>query len=100
MTGVQTCALPISAKALDAKVSAKYPALSAQDIQQLVVHSKWLAALSAQIQSELDRVSQALASRIKQLAERYATPMPQLAKEVEAQAARVDEHLKKMGFVW
>ncbi len=89
-----------ASKALDAKVAAKYPTLSAQDIQQLVVHSKWLAALSAQIQSELDRVSQALASRIKQLAERYATPMPQLASEVEAQAARVDEHLKKMGFVW
>jgi type I restriction enzyme M protein len=89
-----------AAKALDAKVAAKYPALSAQDIQQLVVHSKWLVALSAQIQSELDRVSQALASRIKQLAERYATPMPQLASEVEAQAARVDEHLQKMGFAW
>ena len=89
-----------AAKALEAKVAAKYPALSAQDIQKLVVQGKWLAALSAQIQSELDRVSQALASRIKQLAERYATPMPQLASEVEALAARVDEHLKKMGFVW
>jgi type I restriction enzyme M protein len=89
-----------AAKALDAKVAAKYPALSVQDIQQLVVQGKWLAALSAQIQSELDRVSQVLASRIKQLAERYATPMPLLASEVEAQAARVDEHLQKMGFAW
>ena len=89
-----------AAKALDAKVAAKYPALSVADVQHLVVHSKWLAALSAQIQSELDRVSQALASRIKQLAERYSVPMPQLASDVETQAARVDEHLKKMGFVW
>lgn len=28
----------------------------------------------------------------------YATPLPRLAEEVETLAARVDEHLKKMGF--
>ena len=32
--------------------------------------------------------------------ERYATPLPQLTIEVVALAARVDEHLKKMGAVW
>jgi type I restriction enzyme M protein len=50
--------------------------------------------------SELDRVSQTLARRIRQLAERYATPLPQLTEEVATLAARVDEHLKKMGAVW
>ena len=49
------------------------------------------------MQGELDRVSQTLTSRIRQLAERYATPLPQLVEEVEALAAKVDEHLKKMG---
>ena len=34
------------------------------------------------------------------LAERYATPLPQLTDEVATLAARVDEHLKKMGAVW
>ena len=34
------------------------------------------------------------------LAERYATPLPQLTKEVEYLAARVAEHLKKMGAEW
>ena len=29
--------------------------------------------------------------------ERYATPPPQLTDEVATLAARVDEHLKKMG---
>ena len=52
------------------------------------------------VQGELDRVSQALTGRIRQLAERYATPLPRLAEEVETLAARVDDHLKKMGFVW
>jgi len=87
-------------KALAAKVAAKYSQLSAADIKTLVVDDKWLAALASSVQSELDRVSQALTGRIKQLAERYATPMPKLAVEVERLAARVDEHLKKMGFIW
>lgn len=87
-------------KALDAKVGAKYIQLSAADIKTLVVDDKWLAALGIRVQGELDRVSQALTGRIKQLAERYATPLPKLAGELEILAAWVDEHLKKMGFVW
>ena len=50
------------------------------------------------VQTELDRVSQALTSRIRQLAERYAKPLPQLTVEVEALAAKVNAHLAKMGF--
>jgi type I restriction enzyme M protein len=46
----------------------------------------------------LDRVSQTLTGRIRQLAERYATPLPQLVDEVAELSAKVDEHLKKMGF--
>ncbi len=87
-------------KSLDAQVAAQYGKLSAADIQTLVVHDKWLAVLQARVQGELDRVSQDLTRRIKQLAERYATPIPQLSAEVETLAARVDGHLKKMGFVW
>jgi len=87
-------------KALDAKVAAKYGQLSEAEIKTLVVDDKWLAALAASVQGELDRVSQALTGRIKQLAERYATPLPKLAGEVETLAARVDGHLKKMGFIW
>jgi type I restriction enzyme M protein len=85
---------------LEAKLDAKYPTLTEADIQTLVVDDKWLATLAAAVQGELDRVSQTLTSRIRQLAERYATPLPQLTDEVAALAARVDEHLKKMGAVW
>jgi type I restriction enzyme M protein len=87
-------------KALEAKVAAKYGKLSEAEIKMLVVDDKWLAAIAAAVQSELDRVSQTLTGRIRQLAERYATPLPQLSKELETLAARVDEHLKKMGAVW
>ena len=59
-----------------------------------------MGTLAAVVQSELDRVSQALTGRIKQLAERYAAPMPAIAGKVEELSAKVDLHLKKMGFVW
>ena len=87
-------------KALDTKVATQYAKLAEAEIKTLVVEDKWLAALAASVQGELDRVSQALTGRIRQLAERYATPLPRLAEEVETFATRVDEHLKKMGFVW
>ena len=85
---------------LDAKAFAKYSKLSDAEIKTLVVDDKWLATLATSVQSELDRVSQALTGRIKQLAERYATPLPKLTEELDILASRVDEHLKKMGFVW
>ena len=89
-----------AAKALDSKVAAKYRELDVAEVKMLVVYDKWMAALATSVQGELDRVSQALTGRIKQLAERYATPVNQLADDVETLAARVDEHLKKMGFAW
>ena len=85
---------------LEAKLDAKYPTLTEDDIKTLVVDDKWLATLAAAVQGELDRVSQTLTGRIRQLAERYATPLPQLTDEVATLAARVDGHLKKMGAVW
>jgi type I restriction enzyme M protein len=81
-------------------VLAQYGKLTVDDIKTLVVDDKWLATLTAAVQCELDRVSQTLTGRIRQLAERYATPLPQLTGEVATLAARVDEHLKKMGAVW
>ena len=90
----------VGVNTLDAKVAAKYAQLTKADIQTLVVQDKWLATLAASVQSELDRVSQSLTGRIRQLAERYATPLPALGDEVELMSGRVDEHLKTMGFVW
>jgi type I restriction enzyme M protein len=87
-------------KALDKLAYAQYPKLTAADIKALVVEDKWMARLSADVRAELDRVSQTLTSRISELAERYATPLPQLTNEVAVLAARVDNHLKTMGATW
>jgi type I restriction enzyme M protein len=85
---------------LDQKIDAKYPKLTEAGIKTLVVDDKWMAFMSAAVQREIDRVSQTLSGRIRQLAERYAAPLPQLTEEVKALTATVEEHLKKMGAVW
>jgi type I restriction enzyme M protein len=66
----------------------------------LVVADNWIGALGDAVHNELDRVSQTLTRRIRQVAERYATPLPQLEDEVNAFARRVEGHLKKMGSAW
>ncbi len=86
--------------ALDAKALAKFPQLSKDDIQTLVVDDKWLAALSAAVHGEVERVSQSLTRRVKELAERYDTPLPQLTAQVTELEAKVAGHLAKMGFAW
>ncbi len=87
-------------KTLDAKVAAKYKVLCEDEVKTLVVEDKWLATLASDVQTELNRISQALTGRIKELAERYATPLPRLSGEVEVLSGKVDAHLKKIGFVW
>ncbi|WP_291997000.1 N-6 DNA methylase [Candidatus Accumulibacter sp. ACC012] len=86
--------------ALDSLAYEKYPKLTEAEIKTLVVDDKWMARLTAAVQGELDRVSQTLTGRIRELAERYATPLPQLTEEVAMLAARVEEHLMKMGASW
>lgn len=85
-------------KTLDAKVQAHYAQLSEAELKTLVVDDKWLTALQADVQTELDRASHALAGRIRQLAERYAKTLPTLIAEVDALAAKVNLNLAKMGF--
>jgi type I restriction enzyme M protein len=85
---------------LDSYAQAKYRELSEDEIKTLVVNDKWLATLEADIHGEMDRVSQALTLRVKELAERYEASLPELAVRVNEQEARVVEHLQKMGFAW
>ena len=86
--------------ALDVKTLAKYPKLSEAEIKALVVDDKWLATLDAEIHGEMDRVSRRLTARVKELAERYETPLPQVSKLVAELEAKVNRHLEKMGFEW
>ena len=48
----------------------------------------------------MDRISQALTQRVKELAERYETSLPQMASRVAELEAKVNCHLERMGFAW
>lgn len=73
-------ALKRTLKALEAKLDQQayehYAQLSEAEVKTLVVEDKWLAHLQAEVQQELQRISQTLAQRIRELAERYDTPLP------------------------
>ena len=86
--------------ALDARALAKYPQLAEAEVQGLVVDDKWLARLDGDIHSEMDRISQSLTRRVKELADRYETPLPQLSLRVAELEAKVNGHLQRMGFSW
>ncbi len=85
---------------LDKRAYDKYSTLIEAEIKTLVVNDKWMARLSAAVQGELERVSQTLTGRIRELAERYATSLPHLTGELETLSARVQEHLARMGAAW
>ena len=85
---------------LDGWVYRRYPKLTEDEVKALVVDDKWLATLGAAIHGEMDRVSQALTRRVKELAERYETPLPALTQKVAELEERVSGHLERMGFAW
>jgi type I restriction enzyme M protein len=84
--------------ALDDLAYAKYPTLTEADIKTLVVEDKWLDTIAAAIHGEMDRISQTLTQRVKELAERYESPLPKLTEEVKTLSEKVKAHLQKMGF--
>ena len=52
------------------------------------------------INGEMERISQRLTGRIKELMERYEAPLPAIDKELTELENKVNAHLAKMGFVW
>lgn len=82
---------------LDMAVFAQYAKLSESDIKTLIVQDKWLASVQSAIEADIERITQQLANRVKELEERYAQPLPQLEADVLALSAKVAEHLKAMG---
>lgn len=87
-------------EALDLNVFNQYPKLSIDEIKTLIVDDKWLATLQANIVAEIERVTQQMANRVKQLEERYSTPLPTLSKSVDDLSDKVADHLKAMGLEW
>jgi type I restriction enzyme M protein len=86
--------------ALDDAAYAKYPQLSEAEIKTLAADDKWLGALDAAIHGEMDRISQGLTRRVRELAERYEARLPLLVDRVAELQKKLDGHLERMGFAW
>lgn len=93
-------ALKEAQEALDLAVLKQYPKLSIEEIKSLIVNDKWLATLESNIVAEIERVTQQLANRVKELEERYSEPLPALTQSVENLSDKVSGHLKAMGLEW
>jgi type I restriction enzyme M protein len=85
---------------LDSHTYLKYPQLTETEIKTLVVDDKWIKALDSAIQLEIESISHELSARVKQLAERYENPLPQISDMMVKLEAKVDCHLERMGFSW
>lgn len=83
---------------LNDKVLTKYEAITEDEIKTLVVDDKWMVIMEQSVKSEMHRLSQQLTQRIKELADRYETTLPNLLLEVTLRQEKVNSHLSKMGF--
>ena len=85
---------------LDQLTLQQFGQLTADEVKTLVVDDKWLTTIKANIQTEIDAISQRLTGRVKELAERYATTLVALNQSTQTQEEKVLQHLQKMGLVW
>jgi type I restriction enzyme M protein len=51
------------------------------------------------IDGEMERISQRLTGRIKELIERYESPLPDIESELKDIEKKVKNHLQKMGYL-
>ncbi|RAW01554.1 type I restriction-modification system subunit M [Pseudochryseolinea flava] len=85
---------------LENQLWGKYAKLNVDDIKVLVIEDKWMASIYLAIQGEMQRISERLSVRIKELSLRYERPMPELLHEVIEFESKVYSHLNEIGFRW
>lgn len=93
-------------KKLDELVAKKYAALnvepqnSAAEIKTLVIDDKWFATLAAEVEAQTHTIATQFAGRIKELAERYASPLSQMSTRTSDLEEKVMQHITNMGFIY
>jgi type I restriction enzyme M protein len=85
---------------LDKLILDRYKSLTLNEVKELVIEDKWMATIENSVKNEMQRISQRLTVRIKELAERYEYTLPDVLKEVKSLEEKVNTHLSKMGFTW
>ncbi len=85
---------------LDQATERKYPKLTNDEIQGLLLDDKWFAALDGSIMGLFDATLRRFASSLISLASRYAQTLPELEAKVAASQDKVHAVLREMGFNW
>lgn len=98
-TQIQT-KLKTKKQELNQKIETQYTKLSTKEIQTIIIEKKWMSELQNRIQKEIEKITHQLTQRIKELTQRYETPLIQIQKEVQEYQNKVEQHLKTMGYVW
>lgn len=86
--------------ALNELIDTTYAALGESEVVELVVEDKWLTDISTALSAEVDLVSQTLANRVLELADRYEWPLPALISQLASLSDAVDDHVRKLGVSW
>lgn len=82
---------------LDQKLHAKYKAPTEDEVKELVVDDKWLTSVQGSVQGEIERLSQALLTRSRQLEQRYGGSLSDLQEACESLDEKVMKHLERLG---
>lgn len=85
---------------LDAAMLKKYGQLSEAEIKSLAVDDKWFASIQTAIEEEVNRITQRLADRVKELDKRYSDTLPSMTSHADSISSRVEQHLLQMGVAW
>ena len=83
---------------LERKEREKYPALTLDELKDLIVDSKWKLAVGGRVSALFTAVSNRLAERVIELAERYEQTWDELDAEGDALEKAVKGHLAEMGY--
>lgn len=76
----------------------KYKELTEEEIKRLVIENKWFATLQKHLESEMQRISQQLTSKISSLAERYSQTLQEIDNDINSLEEKVAKHLQQMGY--
>ena len=101
MTG-ETAAKKAAKEAEEALTEAtlkKYPDLTEEEIRALVVDDKWLTDIAELIEAEIEARTEQLTARVRLLTERYGYTLPEMSGTLNDLSAKVDGHLRAMGFM-
>ena len=89
-----------NAQNLVANIEIDFKSLTVDEIKLLVVEDKWMATIEHSVKNEMQRISQRLTARVKELADRYELALPSVLNEVKSLQEKVNTHLSKMGYIW